>query len=108
MPSRGAGPHVTPREAKPFTRVNRVRQPFTRFDSWRGSQFRDQMSEVRRRSNFRCAAIHRLWYGQADAISNAIEYAKFYSRLQDAMIRFYDEKGSVIQAHEQAGDFREF
>ncbi len=49
-----------------------------------------------------------LWYGEPNAISNAIPYAKFYSRLHDAVICVYDESGNVIETHEQAGDFREF
>jgi len=28
----------------------------------------------------------RLWYGEPDAISNAIGYAKFYSRSHDALV----------------------
>jgi hypothetical protein len=32
-----------------------------------------------------------LWYGEPDAISNAIGYAKFFSRSHDAVIRVYDE-----------------
>jgi hypothetical protein len=32
----------------------------------------------------------RLWYGEPDAISNAIGFAKFYSRSHDAVIRVYD------------------
>jgi hypothetical protein len=47
----------------------------------------------------------RLWYGEPDAISNAIGYAKFYSRSDDAVIRVYDETGNVIETHEQAGEF---
>jgi hypothetical protein len=31
-----------------------------------------------------------LWYGKPDAISNAISYAKFFSRSHDAVIRVYD------------------
>ena len=50
----------------------------------------------------------RLWYGEPDAISNAIGYAKFYSRSHDAVIRVYDEAGNVIEAHEQAGEFKEW
>jgi hypothetical protein len=46
----------------------------------------------------------RLWYGQPDAISNAIGYAKFFSRSHDAVIRVYDEAGNVIKTHEHAGD----
>jgi hypothetical protein len=32
----------------------------------------------------------RLWYGDANAVSNAIGYAKFYSRSHTAVIRVYD------------------
>jgi hypothetical protein len=35
----------------------------------------------------------RLWYGEPDAVSNAIGYAKFRSRSHDAVIRVYDEAG---------------
>jgi hypothetical protein len=31
--------------------------------------------------------LGRLWYGEPNAISNAIEYAKFNSRSHDAVIR---------------------
>jgi hypothetical protein len=34
----------------------------------------------------------RLWYGEPDAISNAIGYAKFYSRSHHIVIRVYDER----------------
>ncbi len=49
----------------------------------------------------------RLWYGGADAVSNAIGYAKFYSRSHDVAIRVFDKAGNVLEAHEQAGDFKE-
>jgi hypothetical protein len=48
----------------------------------------------------------RLWYGELNAISNAIDHAKFYSRSHDAVIRVYDEAGNVIETHELAGDFK--
>ena len=48
----------------------------------------------------------RLWYGELNAISNAIDYAKFYSRSHRALIRVYDEAGNVIETHELAGDFK--
>jgi hypothetical protein len=38
---------------------------------------------------------------------NAIGYAKFFSRSHNAVIRIYDEAGNVIEAHEQAGEFKE-
>lgn len=50
----------------------------------------------------------RLWYGEREAISNAIGYAKFCSRSHDAVIRVYDEVGNVIDTHEHIGDFKEW
>jgi hypothetical protein len=40
--------------------------------------------------------------------ANAIDYAKHRSRSHDALIRAYDEAGSVIETNEHKGDFREF
>jgi hypothetical protein len=48
----------------------------------------------------------RLWYGEPNAISNAIGYAKFRSRSNNAVIRVYDEAGNVIETHEQRGRFQ--
>jgi hypothetical protein len=39
----------------------------------------------------------RLWYGEANAISNAIGYAQHRSRSHDTVIRVYDEAGNVIE-----------
>ena len=50
----------------------------------------------------------RLWYGEPNAISNAVDYAKHCSRSHDAVISVYDEAGNVIETHEHAGDFREW
>ena len=50
----------------------------------------------------------RLWYGEPNAISNAIGYARFFSRSHDAVIRICDGAGNVIETHEQAGDFKEW
>jgi hypothetical protein len=36
------------------------------------------------------APFGRLWYGEPNATSNAVDYAKFYSRSHDAVIRVYD------------------
>ena len=49
-----------------------------------------------------------LWYGEPDAIANAIGYAKFYSRSHDVVIRVYHEAGNVIETHDQAGEFKEW
>ena len=50
----------------------------------------------------------RLWYGEPNAVTNAIGYAKHRSRSHDAVIRVYDETGNVIETREQAGDFKEW
>jgi hypothetical protein len=39
--------------------------------------------------------------------SDAIEYAKFYSRSHDAVIRVYDDAGNVIETQEHAGEFKQ-
>jgi hypothetical protein len=48
----------------------------------------------------------RLWYGEPNAVSNAIGYAKFFSRSHDAVIRVFDESGNVIETHEHIGGVR--
>ena len=48
----------------------------------------------------------RLWYREPNAISNAIDYAKFRSRSHDAVIRVYDETSNLIETHEHTGDFK--
>ena len=48
----------------------------------------------------------RLWYDGTNTVTNAISYAKFYSRSHDAVIRVYDEAGNVIETHEHAGEFK--
>ncbi|PYL23340.1 MAG: hypothetical protein DMF37_10095 [Verrucomicrobia bacterium] len=50
----------------------------------------------------------RVWYGEPDAISNAISYAKFRSRSHDPVIRVFDEDGNVIETYEHTGDFKEW
>jgi len=49
----------------------------------------------------------RLWYGEPNAIGNAIDYAKFYSRSRAAVIRAYDDAGNVIRTHDHAGEFKD-
>jgi len=43
-------------------------------------------------------------YGEPDAVSKAIGYAKFRSHSHDAVIRVYDDAGNVIATHEHAGE----
>jgi hypothetical protein len=45
-----------------------------------------------------------LWYGEPNAISNAIDYAKFYSRSHDAVIRVYHDAGNVTETPEHKGE----
>src|SRR6266496_3170901 len=49
-----------------------------------------------------------LWYSGPNAVSNAIGFAKFYSRSHDAVIRVYDAAGNVIETHEHKGEFKEW
>ena len=49
----------------------------------------------------------RLWYGEPNAISNAIGYAEHRSRSHDAVIRVYDAGGNVIETYEHKGRFKE-
>ena len=48
-----------------------------------------------------------LWYGEPNAISNAVDYAKFYSRSHPVVIRVFDEAGNIVETEERAGNFRE-
>jgi peroxiredoxin len=50
----------------------------------------------------------RLRFDEANAVTNAIDYAKFRSRSHNAVIRVYDEAGNVIETHEHAGEFKEW
>ena len=49
----------------------------------------------------------RLWYGNPNAASNAVDYAKFYSRSHSSMIRVFDEAGNVVEEQEDKGNFKE-
>jgi hypothetical protein len=41
----------------------------------------------------------RLWYGELNAVSNAIGYAQYRSRSHDAVLRVYDSAGNVVETH---------
>jgi hypothetical protein len=49
----------------------------------------------------------RLLYGEPHAASNAVGYAKFYSRSHDPVTRVSDEAVNVIGTHKHKGDFKE-
>jgi hypothetical protein len=50
----------------------------------------------------------RLWYYGPNATGNAIKFAKFNSCSHDALIRVYDAAGNVIEAHDNAKEFKEW
>jgi hypothetical protein len=59
------------------------------------------MYELRPRKNHRgvdlisdALPFGALWYGEPNAISNAVGYAEFFSRSHDAVIRVHDEPGN--------------
>jgi hypothetical protein len=49
----------------------------------------------------------RLWYGEPNAVENAIGYAMHSSRSHHAVIRVYDSTDEVIETLEHKGEFRE-
>ena len=55
-----------------------------------------------------CCHSGGLRYGEPHAVANAIGYAKFFIRSHAAVVRVYDEAGNVTEAHEHAGDFKEW
>jgi hypothetical protein len=74
---------------------------------------KDGFYEVRPRQDHRgvdlisdALPFGRLWYGEPNAISNAIGYAKHRSRSHRAVIRVYNEGGNVIETHDQAAGFK--
>jgi hypothetical protein len=52
----------------------------------------------------RCRLV--AWYGEPNAIGNAINYAKPFSRSHNAVIRVYDEAGNVIEEQRAQGRFQ--
>jgi hypothetical protein len=50
----------------------------------------------------------RLWYGEPNAVANAIGYAMHSSRSHDPVIRVFDDAGNLIETHEHKGDFKEW
>jgi hypothetical protein len=49
--------------------------------------------------------FRRLWYTE---VADAVNYAKFRSRSDQAVIRVYDASGNVIEAREHRGEFKEW
>ena len=57
---------------------------------------------------FHALPFGRLWYGEPNAVSNAIGYAKHRSRSHDGVIRVYDAASNVIETHKHKGVFKEW
>jgi len=66
---------------------------FRKFDLANGHRGADLISDA--------LPFGRLWYAGPNAVSNAIDYARFYSRSHDAVIRVYGEAGNVIETRER-------
>jgi len=49
----------------------------------------------------------RLWYGKPNAVSNVVDYAKFFSRSHRTVIRVYGHAAHASETHEHAGRFQE-
>jgi hypothetical protein len=46
-----------------------------------------------------------LWFEGADAMGDAVNYARFFSRSHPAIIRVFDDSGMVAETLELAGDY---
>ena len=46
----------------------------------------------------------RLWYGEPNAVTNAIDYAKHRSRSHDAVSRVYDATNAMPRTTNNVGD----
>jgi hypothetical protein len=46
-----------------------------------------------------------LWYTKSD---DAVDYARFFSRSHDSVIRVYGGADKVIETHEHTGEFKEW
>jgi hypothetical protein len=44
----------------------------------------------------------RLWYGEPNAVANAIGYVMHRSGSHDAVIRVYDVAGNMIETHKRS------
>ena len=52
-----------------------------------------------------CLALGVLWFEGPEAIGDAVNYARFFSRSHPALVRLFDESGTVVETLEFAGDF---
>ncbi len=52
-----------------------------------------------------CLPLGVLWFEGPEAISEAVKYARFFSRSQPAVIRLFDESGTIAETLEFPADF---
>jgi hypothetical protein len=52
-----------------------------------------------------CLPLGLLWFEGPEAISDAVTYARFFSRSHTAIIRVFDESGAVAETIEFTGNF---
>jgi hypothetical protein len=93
--------------------INLVQQRWTRANSLKHSTTSIYIYEVCPRADKRGVDListalpySPLWYRGPNAISDAIDYARFFNRSHDAVIRVYDNGGNVIQTHYHEGGFK--
>ena len=68
------------------------------------------MTQPTKRERLAAMRFHSVACGtpRPNAASNAIGYAKHFSRSHDAVIRVYAGAGNMIETHEYKGDFKEW
>jgi hypothetical protein len=52
-----------------------------------------------------CLPLGLLWFEGPEAINDAVNYARFFSRPHPAIIRVFDESGRITETLEFASDF---
>jgi hypothetical protein len=52
-----------------------------------------------------CLPLGVLWFEGPEAIGDAVNYARFFSRSHPAIIRVFDESGTAVETLEFADDF---
>ena len=52
-----------------------------------------------------CLPLGVLWFEGPEAIGDAVNYARFFSRSHPALVRLFDESGTVVETLEFAADF---
>jgi len=59
------------------------------------------------RKNRAILPFDKLWYGAPNVASNAVGYAKFYSRSCDIVVRIFDASDDLVETRQQSWGFKE-